>query len=233
MGAMVQVLAHRGANRMARENTVAAFRAAAALGAAGVELDVRATADGRLVVHHDPTVEGIGPIAEVAGAGLPEWLPSLAQALDACAGLGLVNVEIKPDGAPADLAVAVAGLLSGRPPTPALLVSSFDLGMVDAHRAAAASVPTGWLCAVPVEAAVAVAMVADRGHAAFHPHHLLIDAALVSAAHQRGLMVVAWTVNEPSRAIELAALGVEVIISDVPDVIIQALGMTSPSTPGS
>ena len=70
------VLGHRGAPRAARENTVEAFRRAVELGADGVELDVRRTADDVLVVHHDPAVEGVGPIvgataAELAAAVTP------------------------------------------------------------------------------------------------------------------------------------------------------------------
>ena len=230
---MIRVLAHRGANRMARENTVAAFRAAAALGADGVELDVRASADGRLVVHHDAAVEGLGQIGELAGSALPNWLPTLPEALDACADLGLVNVEIKADAAPPGLAEAVAGLLASRPPTPELLVSSFDLAVIDAHRAIAPGLPTGWLCALPLDAGEVVATLVARGHVALHPHHLLVNAPLISAAHDAGVSVVAWTINEPGRAVELAALGVDVIISDVPDAILHALGITKPSASGS
>ena len=83
---MTEVFAHRGSAQLARENTVAAFRAARALGADGIELDVRLTADGALVVHHDAELPGRGPIAELASSELPDWLPSLVEALDACRG---------------------------------------------------------------------------------------------------------------------------------------------------
>jgi glycerophosphoryl diester phosphodiesterase len=137
----------------------------------------------------------------------------------------MVNVEIKSDGRPParhgrDLAAAVAAALTVRPARPRLLVSSFDLDLIDAHLEEAPALATGWLRALPIDAVEAVAMVADRGHVAFHPHHHLVDAAIMSAARARGLLVATWTVNEAARAEELDELGVDIIISDVPDAIL-------------
>jgi len=91
---MVSIIAHRGASARFRENTVEAFLAAARLGADGVELDVRRSADGALVVHHDALLPGGDPISNVAVANLPEYVPLLDTALEACADL-FVNVEVK------------------------------------------------------------------------------------------------------------------------------------------
>src|SRR5579862_4337820 len=88
------ILAHRGASKGARENTVASFLEARRLGADGVELDVRRSSDGALVVHHDADVPGLGPVAALRAADLPAYVPLLDAALDACAGL-VVNVELK------------------------------------------------------------------------------------------------------------------------------------------
>src|SRR6478735_8478443 len=91
------VLAHRGASAQAPQNTLEAFALARTLGADGVELDVRHTADDMLVVHHDPDAEGIGLLAgadfATVRAAQPA-LPTLAEALAQCEGM-LVNVEIK------------------------------------------------------------------------------------------------------------------------------------------
>src|SRR5271166_2724021 len=88
---VTEIFAHRGSCDLARENTVAAFAAARDLGADGVELDVHRTADGEVVVHHDAEVPGFGPIAQLMSADRPEWLPTLADVLDASRPL-LVNV---------------------------------------------------------------------------------------------------------------------------------------------
>ena len=101
------VLAHRGASARARENTLAAFSLAADLGADWVELDVRTTADGALVLHHDPELPDGRVVAEVPVGELPHDVPTLAAALDLCdeAGLG-VNVELKALPGEADQATA-------------------------------------------------------------------------------------------------------------------------------
>src|SRR5256885_6732148 len=88
------IIAHRGASAAYRENTVAAFRGAGPLGANWVELDVRRTADGALAIHHDAHLPDGRAVVDLAAADLPSPVPSLADALEACAPLG-VNVEIK------------------------------------------------------------------------------------------------------------------------------------------
>ena len=79
--------------KAARENTIEAFALAGRLGADAVELDVRRTRDGLLVIHHDPTLSDGRVIARTDAAELPAHVPHLGAALDACAGLW-VNVEI-------------------------------------------------------------------------------------------------------------------------------------------
>src|SRR5215203_4377279 len=93
------VLAHRGANRVAPENTVAAMQEAVDRGADGVELDVHRSADGVLVVHHDAETPA-GRLADLTTAALRDVVPDapmLSEVLDVCRGR-LVNVEVKdPD----------------------------------------------------------------------------------------------------------------------------------------
>src|SRR4051794_15215439 len=103
------VLAHRGANRQAPENTVPAMERALELGADGVELDIHRTADGALAVRHDAETPGglLGALtrAELA-AVLPE-VPLLPAVLDVCRGR-LVNVEVKdPDHRAVDALLAL------------------------------------------------------------------------------------------------------------------------------
>lgn len=112
-GAAVPVLAHRGGIGPWRENTLEAFAAARAAGADGVELDVQRCRDGTLAIHHDRAVPGLGELAALGAAELPDWMPTLADALDACTGL-IVNVELKNrpgDAGCADLGAEVAGVL--------------------------------------------------------------------------------------------------------------------------
>ncbi len=147
---MTLVIAHRGASHARPENTLAAFRYAGELGADGVELDVRRTADDRLVVHHDPILPDGRVIRETLAADLPDDLPELAPALDACTGM-FVNVEVKndpgePDFDPSDWVAARLSVELLRRGTPTRwLVSSFRVETVDAIRRMLPSVRTAWL----------------------------------------------------------------------------------------
>jgi glycerophosphoryl diester phosphodiesterase len=224
----ILVIAHRGASGAKPENTVAAFREAARLGADMVELDVRRTADGALAVHHDAHIADLGAIVELRRADLPASVPTLAEALDACAGMG-VNIEIKnspldPDYDEGDaVAGAVAGLVVARRQQSQVIVSSFNLASVDAVHAASPRIPTALLTVPVLDQSWAIAIAAERGHVAWHPHHTSVTADLVTDARAAGLRVNTWTVDDPARMLELAALGVDGIVTNLPDVALATL----------
>ena len=94
MALVTMVLAHRGASATHTENTLDAFRAARDQGAHGIELDVRRTADGILVIHHDALVDDGRAIGTTDYADLPDHLPTLGESLDVAEGL-CVNIEVK------------------------------------------------------------------------------------------------------------------------------------------
>jgi glycerophosphoryl diester phosphodiesterase len=224
------VLAHRGARTIAAENTLEAFEAALAQQADGVELDVHRTADEVLVVHHDADAPGLGVLAElpfeVVHDARPD-IPVLADVLDACSG-SLVNVEIKnlPGDADYDererVADLVVALLSDRGGRDDVLVSSFNLATVDRVRTLAADVRTGFLVMVGIDPFAALDLAAERGHGALHPFRsMLADesaAHVVEHAAELGLALNVWTINEPDEIRRLAALGVDAVITDAPDV---------------
>jgi glycerophosphoryl diester phosphodiesterase len=232
------ILAHRGARRVAPENTLDAFARAVAMGADGVELDVRRTADGALVLHHDPVVANGTRIAATPAAQLradhPE-IPTLVEALDVCAGV-LVNVEIKnlpwePDfDADEQSAEAVVELLDARDGRDDVIVSSFHLATIDRVRATGTSVPTGLLTLGRRNLPMLLDLAAERGHAAIHPDRRAAGRrhaeSLVADAHDRGLEVNVWTVNAAATIVRLADAGVDGLITDVPDVARKALGIS-------
>lgn len=225
---MAAILAHRGAWGACRENTLEAFRHARALGAHGVELDVRRTSDGVLVVHHDPALPDGRMLATVVHAELPGWVPTLEAALEECAGL-LVDAEIKnlptePGFDPGEAAAAGTAALARRLGVAAqVVVSSFSLTSVDAARAVGAGVSTGWLTLAGYDQLDALALAADHGHDALLPGHEAVTPELVAAVHARGMRVHAWTVDDPDRVRVLAGAGADVIITNVPDVALRAL----------
>jgi glycerophosphoryl diester phosphodiesterase len=215
------VQAHRGSpdpDSGIAENTLEAFARARRLGAAGVELDVRLTADGALAIHHDPVVGGV-PLAELAAAALPPSVPFLREALDACRGM-VVNIEIKnlpgdPGFDPSERAareVAELVVAAGRAPT--VVISSFWPATLEAVRSAAPDLVTGLLLASWADPAAAVDAALACGSRALHPHLDLVGEGLVGAAHDAGLAVAAWTVNRPSDLEAAAAAGVDTVITD-------------------
>jgi glycerophosphoryl diester phosphodiesterase len=228
------VLAHRGANREAPENTLDAFRRAASLGADGVELDVHRTADGRLAVRHDAATPA-GTLADLSydeiRRALPE-VPVLEDALDACAGL-LVNVEIKNSPREADwdpdhrAAALLVELLAHREGRDRVLVSSFDLASVDRVRTLAPHVPTALLIG-GTDPVGGLRLVEAHGHRALHPFVGVVAgeraAEIVARAHEIGVEVNVWTVNDEAELARLASVGVDALITDVPAVALAALG---------
>jgi glycerophosphoryl diester phosphodiesterase len=225
---LTEVFAHRGSAQLARENTVAAFVAARALGADGIELDVHLTADGVLAVHHDPTLPGRGRISELTSDELPDWLPSLAQALDASRPLQ-VNIELKsePENWTASddlLAAKVAELAVSREESDRLVVSSFSLQAIDAVRAAAPQVATALLIGPAEFALDALATAHDHGHLGLHPFYLAVDEPLVSAAKALLMAIRPWTVDDPRFIVALAGMGVDAVITNDVAAALKALG---------
>lgn len=222
------IVAHRGASGAHPPgNTIEAFRAAAALGASWVELDVRRTADGALAVHHDPALADGRPIVTVESGDLPEMVPLLADALEACDGLG-VNIEIKNSELEDDfdedrrLVDQVLDLLDGRDPD-RFLITSFDPGAVDKVRSLGSNVPTGLLVFDGATMAEAMESAARAGHVAINPWAPFVDAAFMVRATDLGLQVNVWTVDDAPQMVELVDLGVHAIITNVPDVLREVL----------
>jgi glycerophosphoryl diester phosphodiesterase len=229
------VIGHKGAAGLAQENSLAAFRVAREVGADGVELDVRRTADGALAVHHDEALADGRRLLDLTMGELPEGLATLPAVLDVCRGLALVNVEIKNWPLDGDfdeslgIVDAVVEALAARSTTERerYVVSCFHLATIDRVRELAPDLVTAWLVGVvgPDDGAQVIDEAVDHGHRALHPHHALVTPALVERAHDEELAVNAWTCNEPDRIRWLAEdAGVDGIVTDVPDVALAALG---------
>jgi glycerophosphoryl diester phosphodiesterase len=223
---VVEVLAHRGASKAAPENTIPAFRMAASLGSDAVELDVRRTSEGFLVVHHDPFLADGRAICTVLADDRPAHIPHLGDALDACDGMW-VNVEIKndprePDFDPVDsIADRTIAALSQRGEDDRWLISSFRLETVDRCKALAAGVRTAWLVTeVPDDV---IAIVVGRGHEALHPWVETLHRSHIDACHGAGIRVNTWTCDDPWRMEELIEWEIDGICTNVPDVAVDMI----------
>ncbi len=216
---MTAVFAHRGCTEGFRENTLDAFAEARRLGADGVELDVRLTADGALAIHHDAEIPGVGLVFELDVADLPAYVPLLADVLGVCDGM-TVNVEIKnaPQDPGWDEGEAVAALtveaIDAAGWTERVIVSSFQRSTLDAVQAADGRLALGALWGFGASPAAALEEAASAGYRAVHPFVASVGPDLVEAAHGRGLAVNVWTVNAPEDLAAMVALGVDAVITD-------------------
>ena len=222
------IIAHRGASAAHVENTVAAFEAAGPLGADAIELDARRTADGAIVVHHDDALPDGRVIVETDRADLPAHVPTLAVALDACGDL-VVNIEIKnsPEDRDFDptemVADAVVAEVRRRRTTDRYLVSCFHRPTIDHVKAAMPELRTAYLHAL-VDGATALAEAVEHGHRVLHPWYGWATEELIGAAHDQGVVVNAWTVDDPEAMAQLAARGIDGIVTNVPDLALEVLG---------
>jgi glycerophosphoryl diester phosphodiesterase len=216
---MTAVFAHRGCTEGFTENTLEAFAEARRLGADGVELDVRMTADGALAIHHDPVIEGFGPVADLTVPDLPAHVPLLVEALAVCEGL-VVNVEIKNDPTdpghdPAEVVAALtAAAIAEAGWIDRVIVSSFQVSTLQAVQAADGRLPLGILWPFLTDAEAGLAQAVEEGWSAVHPFVASVDADLVARSHAAGLAVNTWTVNGRHDLIAFVAMGVDTIITD-------------------
>jgi glycerophosphoryl diester phosphodiesterase len=216
---MTAVFAHRGCTDGFVENTLEAFAEAKRLGADGVELDVRLTSDGALAVLHNPSIDGLGPVADLTVAELPVHVPLLADALAVCDGL-VVNVEIKNDprepghDAGETVAALTAEAIAEAGWTDRVIVSSFQVSTLRAVQAADGRLVLGVLWPMVVDLEAGLALAVEEGWQAVHPFVASVTPDLVARAQGAGLAVNVWTVNNPDDLATLVELGVDAVITD-------------------
>ena len=244
MSKRTEVFAHRGAKVVAPENTIPAFEQAVALGAHGVELDVQCSKDGVLVVMHnytvDETTNGHGRVADHTAAQLSKLdagshfnakfanvgVPTLEEVLAVTVGKLKLNIEIKSQDP-----------MGGREVEP--LVEMIQANNLYEDVIVSCFNPVTLIKVRNVDPQIALGLLYWGQHLpaylreiwlspilrpeAFHPHHTLVDEEYMTWANAVPAAINTWTVNDPDEARRLAALGVNIIISDVPDVILEAI----------
>ena len=217
--AVTRVFAHRGAAQEFPENTCGAFADALRRGADGIELDVRRSRDGGLVVHHDAEIAGLGRISECEVADLPREVPLLDAALEVCRGM-TVNIEMKNDPSevayepPDRFAAEVIGAALDVLPLEDLVISSFDLPTLEAVRRFQPDIQVGWLLPFGSDVTGLLSRALDHGFTGLHPFVLNVSQEVVSAAHAAGLSIATWTVNAAHDLERMVEIGVDVVITD-------------------
>ena len=230
-------IAHRGAGKLAPENTLAAFRLGAQLGHTAFECDVKLSADGVPFLLHDATLErttsGRGPGGELPWSELsrldagswhsPAYAGEPPASLQAVAAFLQANgftldLEIKPTPGTeahtgAVVADAAARLWHGQAVMP--LLSSFQPEALRAAREAAPKLRRALL--IDKLRPDALALAAELGCVALITDHKLMDAALAARVHAAGLRALVYTVNDAARAGQLLAMGIDGLVTDAVD----------------
>jgi len=230
----VLIYGHRGAAGEAPENTLAAFRQALAAGADGVELDVRATADGIPVVLHDRglerTTSGSGNVDEIslaevraADAGQGAKVPTLEEAMTLLAGRTRVDIELKQPGIEREI---LRILRNHREASWA--ISSFDWEALRAVRRLDRATPLWPVTRRADDGLFAVAKELKAPMVALQARALTADVAHRCVA--AGLGVMAWTVNDLDAARRVRALGAAILCTDLPGVARRGLSSAGAAT---
>jgi len=233
------VFGHRGAKAYAPMNTIPAFELAYEQGAVGIELDVHRSKDGHPVIVHnftiDETTNGEGLITdktldELKALDAGSWfsdafkgvqIPTLDEVFESVGQKLLVNVEIKFEDRETDgVEQVVADCIRRHNMTERVIISSFNPYTLQRFHEIMPEVMTGFLY---MANAATESIMEGYPHDARHPYHEMIDKAYMTWAKEQNYYVNTWTVNDPIRAKELQKLGVNVIVTDAPDVILGAI----------
>lgn len=250
-GPATLVAAHRGGAGLWPENSLLAFRHALALGVDALEFDLHMTADGEIVVLHDATLDrtstGRGPVRELRLAELDgvrlktldaaitdERVPTFAQLLDLAASAPvelLPEIKVGPDRQRYDgIEEKVLALVRARGLLARTSIQAFQPETIRRLRDLEPKVRTMLLVtrgdverdrARPAEA---VRRARDLGATGLGMNHRLIDTDVMAAARATGIRVAAWTVNEEADLRRMVDLGVDMVMSDRPDLAKRVTG---------
>ena len=238
------VAAHRGGAALWPENSLLAFRNAAALGVAYLELDVHLSKDGELIVVHDPTLDrtttGTGPVKDrtlaelkslrlkdVAGAVTGEPVPTLDEVVTIAAASDrrlLVEIKVGPGRIRyPGIEERVITVLDRHGMTAKSIVMAFEPETWRRVRELRPDVRAGALYSartLPSGTTVTQAMDEARAAGVWHVglHHALVTPEVVRQAREAGLVLGAWTVNEPDVMRRLIEQQVAIVTTDRPDV---------------
>ena len=214
----VRVIGHRGAAGLA-ENTIAAFEEALAQGADGIELDVRQTVDGRLVVVHDSVVGERSvhttSYEDLIASEEGRLMPLFEEVLEKFGKRTLLDIELKLSG----FEEQAVELIRLHTDPEKMLVSAFDAKSLQTVHDLLPEIQLGYSYSrtqdeearhpAPIDVVI--------------PQFRLASRELIEDVHDEGLQVWAWTVNDDAEISRLLRLGVDGLITDYPAKIVAAL----------
>lgn len=238
------VIAHRGANLVAPQNTLEAFRKSIEIGCDGFETDIHLTKDGIPVVCHnftiDETSNGVGAIKDMTLEELREFdfgkykgpefedtkIPTLDEFLSLSEEMGdkmkVLDIELKSEHfgqAGTELAEKTINAVKDHGLFDKLLISSFDPAILVVCKKIDKACKTGILYSpdrlISMKISTRpVSFAKEIGADALHPFHMYVTRLYVERAHRAGIQVNPWTVNKENTAKHLIKLGVDGLITD-------------------
>lgn len=239
------LIGHRGARKEAPENTQAGFRHLRQLGIHHVELDVRLSADDQLVVLHDSTVNRTSnhkgdvlgfsavELSEMnATVAFPHWpnpcgIPTLESVLQEWPELQSIQLEVKTAAKPVleKIALGLAELIARYDLMQIATVTSADQSLLAIMHRLAPDTARGFVAERFTRDPLDVCL-------SHHCHMLVLNyhrctSEMISAAHERGLTVSTWTVNDVNIARRLQRAGIDSLITDVPSLMLKHLHVTN------
>jgi len=238
------IFAHRGASAHAPENTLPAFELAERQNADAIELDARLTADGKVVVIHDPTVDrttnGHGFVNRMtlaaikaldAGNHRPPYVsgitvPTLDEVFESVGRKIYINIELTNYTSPKDgLPARVAEIVRWHSMEKSVLYSSFLRSNLIQVREIQPDVPVALLCSRGILGLAARSFI-NRSVSPhnIHPYHTDVTPGYMEAEKRRGRRVHAWTVNDDHAIKKMMDLGVDGIFTDDPEKALQVIG---------
>lgn len=237
---MPLILAHRGANKVAPQNTIPAFRKALDFRADGIETDVHLSKDGEIVICHNYTVDatsnGKGLISDMTFDELRKLdfgsyfssefkgvtLPTLSELLDVVRDMSLINIEIKAPKTKNDLVKKVIEKVHEFGVQNNTIISCFDPECIFESKQIDPSIKTGFLyetgeLGTEITNFGVVKYCKQLNADAAHPEHILMTEGLVKELHTENIAVNPWTVNEYEDIIKYTKWGCDALITNVPD----------------
>ncbi len=233
----MQIFAHRGFSSQYPENTMIAFRKALEARADGIEMDARLTADGHIVIMHDPTVDrttnGKGKVRDLTlaeiralDAGVKkgmvfenERVPMLEEVFAELGGKLLLNIELcnYEEGDERTLAYETIELVEKYNLTDSVIISSFRFNNLVYAKDKNPGISCGLLASKGIKGLLARNLLNHSVSVdALHPYYTDVTPTLVRREQQCGRKIRVWTVNESSDIRQLYDLGVDAIFTDDP-----------------
>ncbi|GJQ62030.1 MAG: hypothetical protein SCALA702_10830 [Melioribacteraceae bacterium] len=230
----MEITAHRGASAYAPENSFAAVKTAIELEVDCIELDLQETADGKIILLHDPTFLRTGNINrnvwdvtynEAKTFDIGSWFseefskeypPLLTDILDLIGGKCKINLELKYNGRNKHLPVKVADFISDLNLEDQCIVTSFNLSFVNRIKENSPKITTGFISSLPYRPSVWLTR-----HPILSLNKISSRKVIVSSLQKLGKKVHIWTPDKEKDIISAIDSGADNIISNRPDVVKQ------------